>query len=346
MFSGKKEFHFGKQPDKIEDTETHAWVMPNSSARCAQLPRAVDKVPFYAALKKFRDYLKGEIAELDETEVVFTDIKLKSFHEVSPKFAKMNSEFKILDSNEDSNSDLSVEVRVDPVTGKKRRGRPPKPRADGTLPPPKRRVVLDENGRPVPRGSNPIDPATGRKKRGRPKKADMLAAQAAFDAEHKDAFVGLKMAKRESLDSTDGSSFLGNPAGDDKVVEAATVPTNQPVQPLPPFSPNFGRSAALHSTDDSSAGLDMKSSDDIGCDPQTAEQQSASVAGTNLAEDQRQRLFGQPQQQHDEQQMQSSPAAVAAAAAAAAAAASAASAAVEAGAAVATAAAAAAAAAA
>lgn len=33
------------------------WVMPSSSARCAQLPRAADKVPFYAALKKFRDHL-------------------------------------------------------------------------------------------------------------------------------------------------------------------------------------------------------------------------------------------------------------------------------------------------
>ena len=54
-----------------------------------------------------------------------------------------------------------LEVRVDPDTGKKRRGRPPKPRADGTLPPPKRRVILGADGRPMPRGSNPIDPTTG-----------------------------------------------------------------------------------------------------------------------------------------------------------------------------------------
>ena len=52
------------------------WVMPSSSARCAQLPRAADKVPFYAALKKFRDYLNGMISNLDETEVVFSDSKL------------------------------------------------------------------------------------------------------------------------------------------------------------------------------------------------------------------------------------------------------------------------------
>ena len=50
--------------------------MPNSSARCAQLPRALDKVPFYTALKKFRDYLRGEITELDESEIVFSSVKL------------------------------------------------------------------------------------------------------------------------------------------------------------------------------------------------------------------------------------------------------------------------------
>lgn len=47
--------------------------MPSSSARCAQLPRAADKVPFYAALKKFRDYLNGLVAHVDEAELVFPD---------------------------------------------------------------------------------------------------------------------------------------------------------------------------------------------------------------------------------------------------------------------------------
>lgn len=53
------------------------WVMPSSSARCAQLPRAADKVPYYAALKKFRDYLNGTISHLDESDIVFADTKLK-----------------------------------------------------------------------------------------------------------------------------------------------------------------------------------------------------------------------------------------------------------------------------
>ena len=297
--------------------------MPNSSARCAQLPRAVDKVPFYAALKKFRDYIKGDLPELDETEVVFTDIKLKSFHDGSPKFAKMNSEFKIADHSDDG-SDLSVDVRVDPITGKKRRGRPPKPRADGTIPPPKRRVVLDANGRPMPRGSNPIDPATGRKKRGRPKKADMLAAQAAFDAEHGHHLKDLKggehviAAKRESLDSSDGG-FSGSLGEDAKVVEAVQVPPanlGQPVQPLPSL---FGRSIHNTSNEDVNSETGMKSDADnlvvnSGCDPQTEphEQQtgnavSADVTGNgsldpqNPAEQRQRALFNE---NHTDQQQQ------------------------------------------
>lgn len=61
------------------------WVMPSSSARCAQLPRAADKVPFYAALKKFRDYLNGHIPHMDEAECVFTDPKFKACYETDAK---------------------------------------------------------------------------------------------------------------------------------------------------------------------------------------------------------------------------------------------------------------------
>ena len=55
--------------------------MPSSSARCAQLPRATDKVPFYAALRKFLDYLSGRIPELDEAEIVFT-VKLTNARKI------------------------------------------------------------------------------------------------------------------------------------------------------------------------------------------------------------------------------------------------------------------------
>uniref|UniRef100_W8AKM6 G/T mismatch-specific thymine DNA glycosylase n=1 Tax=Ceratitis capitata TaxID=7213 RepID=W8AKM6_CERCA len=77
VFSGKKDFNFGRQPECVEGTDTYVWVMPSSSARCAQLPRAADKVPFYAALKKFRDYLNGSLSHMDESECVFTEQKIK-----------------------------------------------------------------------------------------------------------------------------------------------------------------------------------------------------------------------------------------------------------------------------
>lgn len=51
--------------------------MPSSSARCAQLPRAADKVPFYAALKKFRDFLNGLIPHIDQSDCVFTEERIK-----------------------------------------------------------------------------------------------------------------------------------------------------------------------------------------------------------------------------------------------------------------------------
>ncbi len=46
VYSGEKNFMFGKQPEPMDGTDgkTWVWVMPSSSARCAQLPRAVDKV--------------------------------------------------------------------------------------------------------------------------------------------------------------------------------------------------------------------------------------------------------------------------------------------------------------
>ena len=78
VFSGKKSFPFGRQEEPIPGTATHVWVMPSSSARCAQLPRAQDKVPFYAALRKFRDHLKGHYPDQKPSEVVFSDVKLKT----------------------------------------------------------------------------------------------------------------------------------------------------------------------------------------------------------------------------------------------------------------------------
>ncbi|RXG55324.1 G/T mismatch-specific thymine DNA glycosylase [Armadillidium vulgare] len=197
IFSGKKEFTFGRQPEKIEGTHTHVWVMPSSSARCAQLPRALDKVPFYTALRKFRDFLKGTITELTEEEVTFTcpktarhlkdcekldgvlddelcdpflDDPLKDDLESSRFESELDSE-EISRSISQSLYNLSGMTREQlealdcpTIPIRKKRGRPKKAPDDPGVPPrPKPRTFPTElllcNGEEPPR-----------KKRGRPKK--------------------------------------------------------------------------------------------------------------------------------------------------------------------------------
>ncbi|KAH8319352.1 hypothetical protein KR067_005021 [Drosophila pandora] len=105
VFSGKKEFHFGRQPGRVDGTDTYIWVMPSSSARCAQLPRAADKVPFYAALKKFRDFLNGAIPHIDDSECVFTDQRIRdqnqtgSNEKINPPLADHQKSLTFMDTN-------------------------------------------------------------------------------------------------------------------------------------------------------------------------------------------------------------------------------------------------------
>ncbi|KAM4619398.1 G/T mismatch-specific thymine DNA glycosylase-like [Polymixia lowei] len=54
-----KNLEFGVQPYKIPETGTVCYLMPSSSPRCAQFPRAQDKVHFYVKLKELRDQIKG-----------------------------------------------------------------------------------------------------------------------------------------------------------------------------------------------------------------------------------------------------------------------------------------------
>nr|XP_033489907.1 G/T mismatch-specific thymine DNA glycosylase-like isoform X1 [Epinephelus lanceolatus] len=72
-----KNLDFGLQPYKIPETETVCYLMPSSSPRCAQFPRAQDKVHFYLKLKELRDQLKGLAPshEVQETKYSF-DLQL------------------------------------------------------------------------------------------------------------------------------------------------------------------------------------------------------------------------------------------------------------------------------
>ncbi|XP_026058305.1 G/T mismatch-specific thymine DNA glycosylase isoform X2 [Carassius auratus] len=64
-----KTLEFGLQPHRVPDSETALYLMPSSSARCAQFPRAQDKVHFYIKLRELRDQLKG-VAKPKEIEEV------------------------------------------------------------------------------------------------------------------------------------------------------------------------------------------------------------------------------------------------------------------------------------
>ncbi|XP_028814184.1 G/T mismatch-specific thymine DNA glycosylase isoform X2 [Denticeps clupeoides] len=67
-----KNLEFGLQPYKIPDTETVCYLMPSSSPRCAQFPRAQDKVHFYIKLKELRDQIKGIVKNPDVQETNYS----------------------------------------------------------------------------------------------------------------------------------------------------------------------------------------------------------------------------------------------------------------------------------
>ncbi|XP_043859147.1 G/T mismatch-specific thymine DNA glycosylase-like [Dromiciops gliroides] len=72
-----KKLEFGLQPHKVPGTETLCFVMPSSSARCAQFPRAQDKVHYYIKLRYLRDQLKGVVPNSDVQEVQYSfDLQL------------------------------------------------------------------------------------------------------------------------------------------------------------------------------------------------------------------------------------------------------------------------------
>ncbi|MCI4380262.1 hypothetical protein PGIGA_G00237730 [Pangasianodon gigas] len=67
-----KTLEFGLQPHKIPDSDTALYLMPSSSARCAQFPRAQDKVHFYIKLRELRDQLKGVARPMEVEEINYT----------------------------------------------------------------------------------------------------------------------------------------------------------------------------------------------------------------------------------------------------------------------------------
>ncbi|XP_014218849.1 G/T mismatch-specific thymine DNA glycosylase-like [Copidosoma floridanum] len=71
----KSSFRFGLQPHRVGDTVL--WVVPSSSARCANFPRMQDKLHFYTSLKRYLAHLKGELPEAVDPEEFRFDGKCK-----------------------------------------------------------------------------------------------------------------------------------------------------------------------------------------------------------------------------------------------------------------------------
>ncbi|XP_017791436.1 PREDICTED: G/T mismatch-specific thymine DNA glycosylase-like [Habropoda laboriosa] len=76
-------FNFGLQPEHVG--ETAIWVTPSSSARCANFPKMTDKLHFFTSLKKYLQFLKGDIKDIDMKELLFEG-KCKQF---IPRTSKM-----------------------------------------------------------------------------------------------------------------------------------------------------------------------------------------------------------------------------------------------------------------
>ncbi|CAG2105564.1 unnamed protein product [Medioppia subpectinata] len=72
VFCGTTRFQLGLQPKSMDSTLIY--VMPSSSARCSQLPRASDKLPFYIGLKQLLDKIHLSMP-IDSNEFIFPNLE-------------------------------------------------------------------------------------------------------------------------------------------------------------------------------------------------------------------------------------------------------------------------------
>eukprot|EP00062_Callorhinchus_milii_P010512 gi/632955491/ref/XP_007893492.1/ PREDICTED: G/T mismatch-specific thymine DNA glycosylase [Callorhinchus milii] len=118
-----KKLDFGQQPHKIPEGETVVFVMPSSSARCAQFPRAQDKVHYYIKLKELRNHLRGVKAHTEVQEVEYS-FDLKKAQEDAKRMAVKEEKYdpgyeaayggKYLDKSNESNGQCNFST-TDPA---------------------------------------------------------------------------------------------------------------------------------------------------------------------------------------------------------------------------------------
>lgn len=99
----KKDFTFGRQANVIPGTTTGIFVMPSTSARCAQFPRAEDKVHYFLQIKRWRNEINGVKMDDDVVETDYT-FDLKEATKLA-KISKVKEEK--LDSGYDMNGNIS-----------------------------------------------------------------------------------------------------------------------------------------------------------------------------------------------------------------------------------------------
>jgi TDG/mug DNA glycosylase family protein len=108
--SVKSDFNFGKQPLRFDNntSQTIMFVLPSSSARCSQLPKVVDKVPFYSALRQLSEHLNGRLPSLTDLDITFPDFKVALNTGSSPTVAAasdIDDEMDVENDNDDASSE-------------------------------------------------------------------------------------------------------------------------------------------------------------------------------------------------------------------------------------------------
>lgn len=214
------------------------WVMPSSSARCAQLPRAADKVPFYAALKKFRDYLNGIVTSIDESEMVFSEPRVKSCYEAEPKPDPYATDITDISNAVIKKDDGAI------VPCKKKRGRPKKIKVEGEEPlkPTPRKPPIQNNNCDFPK-----------KKRGRPKKIKPENIDAAVE-NNTSTNISKCFSSPSPIQSPNNFYQMGpsmTPPNNSSNLYAPQVPQSYNQSPRPQYSqsprPPFSQSPRPHS---------------------------------------------------------------------------------------------------
>lgn len=170
--------------------------MPSSSARCAQLPRAADKVPYYRALRNFRDWAKGDLPyDVDQSEFVFEDSKLKKRDPEDEEAKKLVYGDELGGAEGEARYGCIDQqgIKLEPGTlapGKKKRGRPKKVKDGEQI-----SQQLSQGGVACQSGPNSLGELGDRmdpngeivkKRRGRPKKIHQQQKQAEREAKERE----------------------------------------------------------------------------------------------------------------------------------------------------------------